>query len=56
MLFSSLFLGNAILITLATEKDLIVSDSDNHASLIYGMRLSRATRKIYKTRDMEGKK
>lgn len=55
MLYSSLFLGNAILITIATKRDLIISDSENHASLIYASRLSPAKRLIYKTQDMEGK-
>ena len=55
MLYNSLFLGNGLLITVATENDLIISDSENHTSLIYGARLSRAKRKIYMTRDMEGK-
>jgi 8-amino-7-oxononanoate synthase len=46
--FSSGYLANlAVLTTFPEEGDTIYSDSLNHASLIDGMRLSRARREIY---------
>jgi 8-amino-7-oxononanoate synthase len=42
----------AVLTTLAGREDLIVSDAANHASLIDGCRLSRATVRIYPHRDL----
>jgi len=35
-----------------SEKDLLISDELNHASIIDGARLAKATRKIYKHKDM----
>ena len=46
--FQSGFTANTgVIPTIATEQDLIVSDALNHASIIDGMRLSKAPRKIY---------
>jgi glycine C-acetyltransferase len=46
--FQSGFTANTGLIpTIAGENDLIVSDSLNHASIIDGIRLSKAARKVY---------
>jgi len=50
--FSSGYLANiAVLTTFPEEGDVIFSDSLNHASLIDGMRLSRARREIFPHRD-----
>jgi len=52
--FQSGFTANTGLIPVVTgEADLIVSDALNHASIIDGMRLSRAPRKIYPHGDVE---
>src|SRR5262245_29589043 len=52
--FQSDFTANSGLIpTIAGETDLIVSDSLTHASIIDGMRLSKAPRKIYQHADVE---
>ena len=46
--FQSGFSANTgVIPTITGEQDLIVSDALNHASIIYGMRLSKAPRKIY---------
>jgi 8-amino-7-oxononanoate synthase len=51
--FSSGYLANlAVLTTLTEEGDLICSDASNHASLIDGMRLSRARRVIFPHGDL----
>lgn len=47
VLYSSLFHGNGFIETSTTEKDLIISDDENHVSLIYGVRLSKAKRLLY---------
>ena len=51
--FQSGFTANTGLIpTITGETDLIVSDSLNHASIIDGMRLSKAPRKVYPHADV----
>lgn len=53
MLFQSGFNCNAgVIQAITTEKDLICSDELNHASIIDGMRLSKAARAIYRHSDM----
>ncbi|MGK2849665.1 MAG: glycine C-acetyltransferase [Candidatus Limnocylindrales bacterium] len=52
--FQSGFTANTgVIPTVTGETDLIVSDSLNHASIIDGMRLSKAPRKIYAHADVE---
>src|SRR5262245_13245518 len=52
--FQSGFTANTgVIPTVTGETDLIVSDSLNHASIIDGMRLSKAPRKIYPHADIE---
>jgi len=52
--FQSGFSANTGLIpTITGENDLIVSDSLNHASIIDGMRLSKAPRRIYPHADVD---
>jgi glycine C-acetyltransferase len=53
--FQSGFTANTgVIPTITGEQDLIVSDALNHASIIDGMRLSKAPRKIYPHRDVAG--
>ena len=53
--FQSGFTANTgVIPTITGEQDLIVSDELNHASIIDGMRLSKAPRKIYKHADVDG--
>jgi glycine C-acetyltransferase len=53
--FQSGFTANTGLIpTITGEQDLIVSDSLNHASIIDGVRLSKASRKVYPHADVAG--
>ncbi|HEX5828758.1 MAG TPA: glycine C-acetyltransferase [Candidatus Limnocylindrales bacterium] len=55
--FQSGFTANTgVIPTITGETDLIVSDELNHASIIDGMRLSKAPRKIYKHADVESLK
>jgi len=55
--FQSGFTANTGLIpTITGEHDLIVSDSLNHASIIDGVRLSKASRKVYPHADVAGLK
>ncbi len=54
ILYTSCFDANGGLFeTLLTEKDAVISDSLNHASIIDGIRLCRAKRYRYKNSDME---
>ncbi len=53
--FQSGFTANTgVIPTITDERDLIVSDQLNHASIIDGMRLSKAPRKVYPHKDVEG--
>ncbi|MEO8208769.1 MAG: glycine C-acetyltransferase [Chloroflexota bacterium] len=53
--FQSGFTANTgVIPTITGEADLIVSDALNHASIIDGMRLSKAPRKIYPHADVDG--
>ncbi len=53
ILYSSCFDANGGLFeTLLGEDDVVISDELNHASIIDGIRLSRATRRRYRNRDM----
>src|ERR671930_478673 len=52
--FQSGFTANTgVIPTITGETDLIVSDELNHASIIDGMRLSKAPRKIFKHKDVD---
>ncbi|MFZ5866623.1 MAG: glycine C-acetyltransferase [Thermodesulfobacteriota bacterium] len=54
ILYSSCFDANAGLFeTLLEKEDCIISDELNHASIIDGVRLCRAERKVYKHADMK---
>ncbi|HZM72446.1 MAG TPA: glycine C-acetyltransferase [Candidatus Polarisedimenticolia bacterium] len=51
--FQSGFTANTgVIPTITDERDLIVSDSLNHASIIDGMRLSKAPRKVFPHKDV----
>jgi glycine C-acetyltransferase len=53
--FQSGFTANTgVIPTITGEADLIVSDALNHASIIDGMRLSKAPRKLYPHADLAG--
>ena len=53
--FQSGFTANTgVLQSLLKEDDVIISDQLNHASIIDGIRLSRAQRKIFPHKDMDG--
>jgi len=52
--FQSGFTANSgVIPTITGEADLIVSDALNHASIIDGMRLSKAPRKVFPHRDVD---
>ncbi|MFO0876868.1 MAG: 8-amino-7-oxononanoate synthase [Gemmataceae bacterium] len=54
LVFASGFLGNlAVVSTLAGREDALFSDAYNHASLIDGCRLSRATTQVYRHNDLQ---
>ena len=54
LVFQSGFTANVgVLQVLVQEGDVIISDELNHASIIDGIRLSKAERSIFKHRDME---
>ncbi|AOM83113.1 glycine C-acetyltransferase [Salisediminibacterium beveridgei] len=53
LVFQSGFTANqAVLASLLTKEDVVISDELNHASIIDGIRLTKAARKIYKHVDM----
>ena len=52
-MFQSGFTANAgVIPTITDGDDAIITDELNHASIIDGVRLSKAARKIYKHNDM----
>ncbi|MFC7372250.1 glycine C-acetyltransferase [Fictibacillus iocasae] len=54
LVFQSGFSTNqSILSAILTDKDVVISDELNHASIIDGIRLTKAARRIYKHVDME---
>lgn len=53
--FQSGFTANSgVIPTITTERDLIVSDELNHASIIDGVRLAKASRAVFPHRDVDG--
>lgn len=53
LVFQSGFTANVgVLSALLGEQDVVISDALNHASIIDGIRLTKAARRIYKHRDM----
>lgn len=53
LVFSNGFMANiAILSTVLTEEDTVISDELNHSSIIHGIRLSRAKKLIFRHRDL----
>ena len=53
--FQSGFTANSgVIPTITGERDLIVSDELNHASIIDGVRLSKASRAVFPHRDVDG--
>jgi glycine C-acetyltransferase len=53
--FQSGFTANSgVIPTITGERDLIVSDELNHASIIDGVRLSKAARAVYPHKDVDG--
>jgi glycine C-acetyltransferase len=55
LVFQSGFTANSgVIPTITTDLDLIVSDELNHASIIDGVRLSKASRAVYPHKDVNG--
>ena len=55
LVFQSGFTANSgVIPTITTEQDLIVSDELNHASIIDGVRLSKASRAVFPHKDVGG--
>jgi glycine C-acetyltransferase len=55
LVFQSGFTANSgVIPTITTEDDLIVSDELNHASIIDGVRLSKASRAVYPHKNVDG--
>jgi glycine C-acetyltransferase len=55
LVFQSGFTANSgVIPTITTENDLIISDELNHASIIDGVRLSKAGRAVYPHKDVDG--
>jgi glycine C-acetyltransferase len=53
--FQSGFTANSgVIPTITSERDLIISDELNHASIIDGVRLSKASRAVFPHRDVDG--
>jgi glycine C-acetyltransferase len=54
LVFQSGFTTNqGVLSAILTDKDVVISDELNHASIIDGIRLTKATKKVYKHVDMK---
>ncbi|MGD6816083.1 glycine C-acetyltransferase [Metabacillus sp. 84] len=54
LVFQSGFTTNqGVLSSILTQEDVVISDSLNHASIIDGIRLTKAARKVYKHVDMD---
>lgn len=54
LVFQSGFTANVgVLSSILSEKDVVISDALNHASIIDGIRLTKAGRRIYKHADMD---
>ncbi|MBA2488025.1 MAG: aminotransferase class I/II-fold pyridoxal phosphate-dependent enzyme, partial [Chloroflexi bacterium] len=55
LVFQSGFTANSgVIPTITDERDLIVSDELNHASIIDGVRLSKASRAVFPHKDVDG--
>jgi glycine C-acetyltransferase len=55
LVFQSGFTANSgVIPTITTDQDLIVSDELNHASIIDGTRLSKASRAVFPHKDVDG--
>lgn len=54
LVFQSGFTANVgVLSSILTDQDVVISDELNHASIIDGIRLTKAARRIYKHNDMQ---
>lgn len=55
LVFQSGFTANSgVIPTITTERDLVVSDALNHASIIDGVRLAKTARAVYPHKDVDG--